>query len=92
MPDPARIQGPQILKKREPKPQKQDAKGKRRAAPKPVGEYPCKHTFCTKLHYTTPGGANRHMREKHSQDNLSPYPPLLTRRKRHKQAGATSPV
>ena len=63
VPDPARIQGPQVLT------QKQLAKGtkatkqpqKKRLAPKVIGAYPCKHPRCDMVHYTTAGGSNRHM-------------------------------
>ena len=76
VPDPARIQGPQVLT------QKQLAKGtkatkqpqKKRAAPKVIGAYPCKHPRCDMVHYTTTGGSNRHMASVHTDVNLEPYP------------------
>ena len=76
VPDPARIQGPQVLT------QKQLAKGtkankqpqKKRVAPKVIGAYPCKHPRCDMVHYTTAGGSNRHMARVPTDVNLEPYP------------------
>ena len=38
-----------------------------------LGAFPCKYHLCRKLHYQTPGGCNKHMREKHKGLKLEPY-------------------
>ena len=73
-PDPARIRGPQLIKKRK------GADAERSVWPKQakcssdakVGTFPCRSAFCNKLHYTTAGGANRHMLAEHALDVLLP--------------------
>jgi len=38
-----------------------------------LGAFSCKSLFCTKLHYRTAGGANRHMLGERAEEALPPY-------------------
>ena len=92
-PAPARIQGPQVTKESkggQPE-QPEQPKRKRKAAGdgSDVGEFPCKSALCTKLHYATAGGSNRHMSTLHPEENLEPYPKLP--RPRKKRASPVAP-
>jgi hypothetical protein len=75
-PDAARMQGPQLASKRKGEHADQPKRAKRAkgANAAKVGAFPCKATFCTMLHYTTPGGANRHMAAFHADLALEDYP------------------
>ena len=58
--------------------------------PLPARSMPCKSAFCTKLHYATAGGSNRHMSTLHPEEDLEPYPVLVKPRK--KRAPPAVPV
>jgi hypothetical protein len=81
-PAPARIQGPQVTKESKSGKPEQPKRKRKAAGDAAVGAFPCKSTFCSKLHYTTAGGSNRHMASKHPLELLQPYLNLPKHRKK----------
>jgi len=74
-PDPARIQGAQLTKKRNVADAGQAARPKRAkcSSDAKLGAFPCKFAFCDKLHFKTAGGSNRHMAGEHALEALQLY-------------------
>ena len=74
-PDPARICGLQVTRKRK-KRSRSGAKAKAKKGE--AKDYPCMSPLCS-MEYKTPGGANRHMETMHPGEDLQLYPKRMTK-------------